>query len=90
MLVDITKLKDSIGNFTNPLDYFVFVLPVNVVSCIEPIVLARQTPQEITETQSWQSMRTEQWDHLTVSLASSDIAENISTVSTVSTDVWPS
>ena len=52
MLVDITKLKDFIGNFTNPLDYFVFVLPVNVVSCIEPIVLARQTPQEITETQS--------------------------------------
>ena len=52
MLVDITKLKDSICNLTNPLDYFIFFLPGNIISSIDNIVLVgvRQTPQEMTKT----------------------------------------
>ena len=46
MLVDITKLKDSICNLTNPFDDFilfviVFFFPGNVVPCIDNIVLVR-------------------------------------------------
>ena len=52
MLVDITKLKDSICNLTNPFDYFIFFILGNVISCIDNIVLVRvrQTSQEMTET----------------------------------------
>ena len=55
MLMDITKLKDSICNLTNPFDYFIFLfffLPGNVVPCIDNIVLVRvgQTSQEMTRT----------------------------------------
>ena len=52
MLVDITKLKDSICNLTNPFYYFIFFILGNVISCIDNIVLVRvrQTSQEMTET----------------------------------------
>ena len=53
VLVDITKLKDSICNLTDPFDYFLFFISGNVISCIDNIVLVRlvrQTPQEMTKT----------------------------------------
>ena len=52
MLVDITKLKDSICYLPDPFDYFIFFISGNVISCIDNIVLVRvrQTSQEMTET----------------------------------------